>query len=612
LQALDRHQLTTEVWYSCKDDLLIADQKGIQTGGELRRYLLGVRPVALEYFAQAAQLSTSNIVQLLSFIEPDMVRAWFSMPELNWSSGDALRQWAEQSLLQYAGNQDQHDLTSVLDQLGRTIFPDAPIVRQYAKTALNDATSDLEERKTIEQLLSFAETQSSLALKANVVLALCEWLCRHEEQSLPPNCSWDEVGERFLALTTCVLQGFTTDDSRQAMAIALETTICRWLYHSWVVLELHGGDHVYELAYIASVCASHIVDALVVDGQITQQVAQGVVNTLGTDLKHKMIVEGVEPQPDGVYRPTWGIYLNYAASFLLKGLLAGDFSMLELCLTPAVKAAALACGVRHRREQAFCSPVFPDPSWLDAELVADIGAACVDFLSKLSESEQEAWSEQERKLLQFAASPGSSVSACQTLITSIPKIDDEQMVMQLVLWLFQGRAQSRVAWFDLLRHLFDSEVMNHLRQFETCYGEVMWRLGELLMHPSENCPSDVLVLSRDLLFEVPVGEKAPALLRIKAHVLSQLVDLGLDVASVCQWLKNVVQSDKIDISIIRSVLRPFILFWPRYAKETRDTLFATLMEVAQRPGDENLWEFARLARHRKFYVADEASNANSQ
>jgi len=612
LQALADHKVTTEVWYSGRDDLLAAKQRGIQSGGDLLRYLLGIGSVALEYFAQAARLSPSVISQLLIFIEPEIIRAWLAIPELDWSSRDDLRQWAEQSASRYASSQDQPDLTTLVDQLGRTIFADAAIVRHHMATALNDATSDLEKHQMVEELLSFAEVQSSLTLRANVVLALYESHSCHEEQSCPTSGSWDEMGERILSLTVSVLHGSIPADDQRAVIARLEATICHWLYRSWAASVADGDDCTNELAYLASVGASHIIDALAVDGQITQQVAQDVADTLSADLDRKAITGGSEPQPDGFYRPVWGIYLNYPASFLLQGLLADDLPTLRFRSTPEAKAAALVCGVRHRHEQAICSPVLPSSSWLDSELAADIGIACADFLEKLNEHEPASSSEQEPELWHFVTSPDAGVAASHTLIASIPEIDEEEMVMQRVLWLFHARAQPCITWFDLLRHLLEPRVLDHLRQFEACYGEVMLRLGDLLMHPGVDFPSDVLALSRDLLFEVPVGKNTSALLRIKAAALSQLVNWGFDLASVCQWLIGIAQSDKLDVPVVRSVLRPFILFWPRYAKEIRDPLFDTLMQIGQLPGYASLWEFARLARHRQLDLANEAGNANRQ
>lgn len=615
-QALQRHRTSTDAWDSQMEELLLPGEKGVRTGNELRQRLLGVRSIAQEYFAQATQLSPSSVVQLLTAIEPKVVRAWLSMPELDWSSGDDLREWAEQSASRNADDENQPGLIDLFDQFGCTVFPAAPIIRRHARSALNSTTSLPEQFRTVEQLLSFAENHPSLPLKANVVLFLNEWLSCREEQSRASDGAWDDIGERISTLTVFVLQDRARDDSQhdchQRIGTTLEAAICRWLYQFWATSVPSGASRIYELAYLASIGAGHIVNALAQHGQITQQAAQGVVDILGSDLKRKTIIEGIERQPDGVYRPVWEEYLNYAASFLLEGLLADGLPALDSGSVSAVTAAAIACGVRHRREQAFCSPVLPEPLWIDAELARDIGAACANLVEELGESERGAWSEQQRALLAFAASVDSAASVRQTAISSIPEVEDEETLMQRILWLFQGRVQPCATWFDTLQHLFEPDILDRVRQSEACYGEVMWRLGDLLMYPSENCPSDVLSSCKDLLFELPVGEKGQALLRIKAHVLSQLVGLGLDLEPVCQWLIELAQNDRLEVAVVRHALRPFILFWPHYAEETRDPLFDTLMEIAQLPEYDNLWEFDRLTRHARVHIGGEASNPNGQ
>lgn len=609
LQALECHQASTDIWNFHKESLLASGQKGVQTGNELRQHLLGVRPIVKEYFAQAVRLAPSNIVQLLAFIEPTVVLGWLAMPALDWSSGDGLGQWAEQIPLQNTDDESLLDLVGLLDRFGRSIFPDALAVRRRALAALDGMSSPSEQCRVVEQLLSFAEAQSSLVVKANTVLVLYEWLCCSDGGAWQLNGSWYKVGERITALVTRVLQGRASEDVREAMVAALEVIICRWLYHIWAWSVPSGDRHLYELAYLASVGASHIADALAVDGQISQQATQSVIEILNSDLKTRLIISGIEPQPDGFFRPVWGIHLNYAVSYLLKGLVSDKLPSSDfLRLDPSTKEAALVCGVQHRREQAFCCPVSPDPSWLDTELAVDIGATSAAFLGQLGKSELETWPEQERNQLLFAASPDSATVVLQAMVTTIPELDNEAMVMQRVLWLFQGRSQPTPTWFELLRHLFAPEVLDKLREFGACYGEVMWRLGDLLLHPGEDCPPELLILSRELVFEAPVGENVPALVKIKAHVLSQLVGLGLDVGSVCQWLRDVAQSDQVDIPVARSALRPFILFWSRYSEEVRRPLFDAFMEIAQLPEYKGLWEFARLARHQRALSTGETSS----
>lgn len=591
LQALEQHQEKTDFWHSRKVDLLSADQKGVQTGIEFLSHLLSVRSIALEYFAQAAQLSSSNVVQLLDFIKPEIVQAWILMPDLDWSSKKDIRQSIAQILLQNPNDRDQTDPISILDRFGRTKFPDAPIARQSIAKILNDATLSSEKGNVVEQLLSFAESQSSLVLKANAALALYEHY--NQEQSPPSeDCTTDE---RILALMDRVLKGRASNDTRQVMAILLEVAVCRWLYNLWANSMEPSDDSIHRLAYLASVGASHIVDALSTDGQIANNVAQDVVKLLWTEIRRRTMITGIEPQPKGIYRPACENYLNYAASFLLKGLLAYDLSEVNPRTGSLLKTAMLVCGINHRYEQAFCSPVLSDPSWLDMELSTDVGTACADLVEKL-QLEPDAWPEEEQELLASIASSDLAIDARQKLINSIPKIEDEELLLQCVLRLFQGRTQMCSEWFDFLTNFLQPEVLDRIRQSEMCYKEMIWQLGALLLHQSEEFPPDALAQSRDLMFEIPEDDSASILLRIKADILSQLVIWGFDLAPVCQWVEEIVQNDRFDVSLVRSVVQPFILLWPHYSEEIRDSLFSTFMGIAQLPGYDNLWEFARLTR----------------
>ena len=99
------------------------------------------------------------------------------------------------------------------------------------------------------------------------------------------------------------------------------------------------------------------------------------------------------------------------------------------------------------------------------------------------------------------------------------------------------------------------------------------------------------------MFEIPTGENAPALIRIKADVLSQLVGVGLEVEPVQQWLQQVAEDEGVDVPTARLAFRPFILLWQEYPAGTLEPLFGTFAEIATLPGYQNLWEFARLVRH---------------
>ncbi|MBD3293793.1 MAG: hypothetical protein GF393_12790 [Armatimonadia bacterium] len=597
LRALKRHNASIDNWLSQKAALLMLDDLGTSTGHRLRQYLLGVRSVACEYLMQAAQLGPRNVLHLLAFLEPDVIRDWLAMPSFDWTSEDGLIQWAKGLSAPSFEDLNPAKVTDFMEQFGHSIFPDAPIVRQYILTALQNCTSTTEQQDLINSLLSLAKAGPSLALKANIALVLYAWLADDETIKLDNNPAC-VISERMTSFISEVLQGYASDGAQAGLANALEPVLCEWLYYAWVSSPGSSDLSPLELAYLAYVGASHIIDALVVRGKIDNEVAQEVIDQLITKLKFQRIGMGVESQPKGFFRPVWCTYLNYAASYLLEGLITENLPAPEFRSNPRIKEVALACGVHHRREQTFCFSEPLDLSWLDTTLATDIGRASVAILGSLDEDELEIWPEEEFNQLQFAVTPVSTDSL-HTVIKGIPELASGEQILQILSWLFQGRNQSGPAWFARVQNLFDPEILKAFRRFEGCYGELLWRAGDLLLHPPRNCPSELMDAIADLLFEISTTEDAAALVNIQADALSQFLALGLDVQLVCQWLQDVVESDAIDVPMSRIALRPFILRWPHYNTKIREPLFEMLMKIADLPIYRGLWEFARLARHRR-------------
>ena len=310
----------------------------------------------------------------------------------------------------------------------------------------------------------------------------------------------------------------------------------------------------------------------------------------------------------GFFRPACGTHLNYAASHLLHGLLADDLEHTRLRSSAEVREAALSSGARHRLEQALCSPALPDPSWLDSELEIDMAMASAAVLGTPDEEEFEAWSAEDRTRFLMAASQDAAPILAQRVVDMLPELDDEDQVMQSVIRLFQGRIQASLEWFELLQRMFVPEVLEKLRQFELCYGEAIWRLGELLLHDRAKCPAELMTLIQEFMFEIPTGENARALIRIKADVLAQLLGVGFDAVPIQQWLRKVAESERIDVPLARLAFRPFVLLWSEYPAGAREPLFGTFTEIAALPSYQNLWEFARLARHHRVLARTNVSD----
>lgn len=607
LDVLQRYQIPTTEWASCRENLLSVGGEGVQAGLRARRQLLGNRQVAREYLAQAAQIGPPMVLALLRAIEPTTVRGWLSIPAgLDWSCADDLMNWAEQLSIGAIDPQEQTNLIEFLDQLGRSIFPDSPHVRRAALSALGSLGSVIEQRKAVEALLVFLQSQSSLALKANSAILFLHWLLQPSSFHEATKDEIDQAGEHILALVVEVLQSTAGDAATEAAMPPLEAIICQWLYHSWPPSSLDA--RLLELAYLAQVGASHIADALISEGRIGEDTARKAIAVLRNDLQQDMMSSGIEPQPDGLFCPAWCGSLNYAASHLLKGLLDDEMPALRCRDFPAVKAAALGCGSMHRHLQVVCSSMSLRPSWMDTELMADVGTACAMILGVPDEAELEAWAEEDRHRLLMSASPEAATVLREATLSALPNLEDEEDVMYRVLWLFQGRIRPCPEWFQALQYMFSAEVLETLRQFTACYGEVIWRSGEMLLHAEEDWPSDVMESMLKLVFEIPLGENAPSLIEMKANTLSQLVGFGLDVEKTSRWLEDLVKSTELTTASVRAALRPFILHWPDYPEDIQKPLYDTLSSIAAMPIYGNLWEFARLERHKRVVgMADSGS-----
>ncbi|MGB0384392.1 MAG: tetratricopeptide repeat protein [Ardenticatenaceae bacterium] len=590
-EALPRHSVPTTVWQSLKNKIMAPGRAGILAGAEARKHLLGTWPVAKEYLAQAAQLPATSVIDLLLYIEPTIVRGWLEMPALDWSSSEELIQWANQRSIQKSDKKRVSDLVNFLSRFGRGIFPDAPIVREHALTLLDSLSSGPKQRRWTRKLLSLAEKQASSLLKANLVLILDEWFNRQRHLSL-----WKEERERFLSLVCRVLEHFMAHKGEEATLNRLEVTISQWLYQRWLSTSCAEEEVKNEMAYLATIGASYIVDALFVEGHLSQNAALQIFETLASDIKSREIASGVEPQPNGFFRPRWGLHLNYPASYMLKTFLSGD-SPPHYWRIPQVKSAALLCASKQRLEQALFSTA--DPSWLDTELTAEIALASVAILGQPDQSEFETWPENERSRFLLASLPNSDVVTWHAMVTGIAQLDNQEEITQHIAWLFQGRTPPSDVWFGLVQHLLTSDILNHISQFETSYGALIVYLAWELLPPDPNYPkgAELLTLIKEVVFNVPTGDKGEALIEMKARIFTNLLQYGLHTHSVCDWIQQVVQ--QISTAAGRQTLRPFILSWPHYPKSVREPLFNTLMEIAQQPSYKNLWEFARLIRHQQ-------------
>lgn len=592
LTALEGHQLPTDGWMAVQKDFLKESDEGVQIGNTLRQKLMGNWPIIREYFTQAAQLNPNSIVQLLNVIEPTVIREWLQMPSFDWTSADGLVKWANQMSLSVDSASYETNLVQILTSFGYSIFPDAPIVRQRVLSLLLNLTNAT-QHGIIQQFLIVAETSVSLALKANVVLIVHDWINSRKANDLNQDEGLSVYEERLDILISRILQGLAVEEDYQTVVTQFQSLLCHWFYETWSEAEIHFRS---ELAYLAYVGAGFIIDALSTQPQIDLSTAEKVMHILISDLRSRPINSRPEPQPYGFFDPTLGSSLNYAASYLLHGLLLTDVQPMEYHAKPLVREVVLQCGVSHQIQQAFLGSNEWELTWLDSELVQNIGSACVEILGNLTESEIQDWSELDRSRVVMAAFADQVEELAQQMTRNIAMQETEAEVLSSVTTLFQGRMHPTSVWYETLSVLFESEVIEKIRSFAQCYGEVVANLSLMWMRQDAGCPSELLVRIRDFLLEVPTSETAAELIKPKAYVFSTFLHSGLDADLVCEWIKNVADNDELDKPTVRLALRPFILMWSKFEPEIRRPLFSILSQIAVTPKYKGLWEFNRLIR----------------
>ncbi|MCL4264730.1 MAG: tetratricopeptide repeat protein [Anaerolineae bacterium] len=600
LTSLESHQLSTDDWMAMEKVYLEESDEGMQLGNVMRHRLLGKWPIAREFLAQAAQLNPNSVMLLLASIEPIVVREWLQMPSFDWTSANDLVSWASQipssiDLASYETNPVQ-----ILIPFGYSIFLDVPILRHRLLSQLLDLTGTV-QHEIIQQLIKVAEESVSLALKANVVLIVRDWLNGREMTVPHQDEGLSGYEERLDILISRILQGSAVEESYQTVMTQLQLLLCHWFYETWSQADTHFHE---ELVYLAYVGAGFIIDTLSTHSQISLGTAESVIHGLVSDLRSRPINSRPEPQLFGFFDPALGSSLNYTASYLLHGLLKTDVHLVGYHAKPLIRDVALQCGVSHRTQQAFLGSNEWELSWLDSELVQDIGSACVEILGILNESETQDWSDLDRARMAIAASEDRVKEIAQQMTRGIAMQETEAEVLSSVTTLFQGRIHPTSVWYETISVVFESEVIEKIRAFAQCYAEVVANLCLMWVRENAGCPPELLAQIRDFLLEVPTGDNAGELIKPKAYVFSKLLHSGLDTDLVCKWIKKVADSDQLDQPTVRLAFRPFILAWPEFEQEIRRPLFSILSQIAATSSYKGLWEFNRLIRTQHQLEAD--------
>lgn len=596
-QKLRDKGLPTDEWMALRDPLL-SEQPEIwgEAGHRARRYLLGQWQIAWDYFAEAAALGLPAIIALLPYIEPEVVRAWFDMPQLDWSDEQGLHGWAQKVGSHVVlGFDHARDSTTVpsecLKRFGRSIFPDAHIFRDWITTAIGQADDPKKQQRLIQSLLEAGRSTASIALKANVVLALLEW--QAQASATDPSRSFS-VDLAIADLIERIALAWGCKEPLQAALTGLEQQLCRYLYTAWSRSLEHSRSQPEELAYLAYTGASFIVDAL--SGYITEQVVDEVISQLQAQVRHDLLVQGLGEQPPGFFRPIWNPHLNYAISFLLESARREVLDLTSVTSDESLRGPLLECGTAHRILQAHIDNTGMEKSWLDAHLSTDIGSAVAQLFAWVTEEHLTSWSEGQKHAWLVCTIADAGPTLASDALARLPEAENDEDVLKLISMAFLGVRSPGTRWPEYIRDLLATEQLQRIRKSPTCYGELIWHLGELLLE-SKGLDTQLARDAREVIFEIPAVEPNLAeLIEIKADVLSQLAGMGFDLEGITEWLEKVATQEDLPLPVVRSALRPFVRLWPHYRLEVRDALGSAVMEIREEPRICRLWEIHRITR----------------
>lgn len=567
----------------------------VKVGRQLQSYLLGQLAIAKNYFTEATELGPQAVKHLVDNIEPEVVRRWLDMPPLNWETSDSLTTWAK---IRLATRLPDVENTITIDLLlnsysdfGYSIFPDASVWQQTILQGLENCNL-AELQSIVDALWKFSEKSCSMPLKANILLSLL-----HLEQKCDNTEFQANMAGRIHQLIEDVVSPLKTRENveEDRSCRKLEQTLCNYLYEAWLTEGTSDHSSLRELAYLAYLGSAYITDALVSSSFITPRLIESLIREL-IAWPANWTVEDVALQPQGVFKPGWGLNLNYAFAYLLESSIQRRLNLGKFAVNPAVRRAFLDAGTFHRIVQTYIPNLRPEEDWLDSLLITDIGQGVAYILTTAFGDELETWPEEEKVKFEICNTPETGVMMVINRLKNFLTADEDEVSHAVAMSFVSGPAWSDATYW-LVEFLLYSDVLSQIMRFPKAYEELVGQLLYLLA-TSQTLPGELESQIRQIVFNLPPKrDNIGDLIEAQAVVLAWAVGFTKYSKEIVAWLRALMSNKTIEVSIVRRSLTPFIRLWPDYPEEVVQTIRETLADMAKIPRFSNLWELKRLSRN---------------
>ena len=565
-----------------------------EAGHRLQCILFGQLTIAKDYLTEATQIGSQAILHVLAHIEPQVVRRWLDLPQLDWETSDSLTTWAKTGIDELLSNANDTARIDLLinnySSFGYSIFPDALVWQEAIDQSLEDC-SLAELRRAIDDLAILSEKSRSMPLKANVLLSLLRL-----EQIIDDAELEASISERIHKLTACIAQPWKSTDEQDRSYQKLEQTLCDYLYMAWLKQNSSDQDVLREIAYLAYLGAAIITDMLASSGLLLLEYIDDLIRELTTVAQKRWTKEGiVARQPHGIFKPRWGVNLNYALAYLLRVNILNQLHLGKLATNSTTRQTLLDAGSLYRLIQAYIPNLSPKEDWLDSLLVADIGQGIAYIISTALGDELEIWPEEEQVKFNICSTPETGVAMIAERLRNLPAANENEISHIVGMSFVSAPTWSEEA-YQLVAVLLYPDILNQIMRFPVAYGELVAQLIYLLA-TDETLSTELANQAKNLVFGLPPQlDNRSDLIVTQARVLSGVINFTPYTKNIETWLKDLTTDTVIETSMVRRGLMPFVKSWPHYEYEIKQIVGKALAEIATIPRFSNLWELKRISR----------------
>lgn len=593
LVKLESLGIPTDEWIAMKQRIEIGDSAvGIDAGMQLLSYLLGQWRVARDYLQEAVQVGPSALEFLLSYLTPQVIRAWIGMPSLEWGeTADPLSAWAQaQANLQIdslgRGNNLHDSLDNTFSRFGYSIFPDAKVWRH----ALAEFSNSLDSKGRIEIIdaaLSLAERSASETLKANALL----FVLGSEDAYVREDATISRTRE-ILASMAFAQAG---EDSKKTCS-RLGRTLSYSLFTSWRVEDMFNAVSSRELAYLGFIAAGYISDTLAEHDSNSSEFFEALTRELEANcLQLWMTADESNYQPVGIYKPKWARYLNYALGYFTGNFIVDHLPQENVRINSIARSIILNEGIVHRILQTAMQNITIEGDWLDSLIPSDFARTVGNLLATTSDENLNSWPPEELDKLGTCLNPDAGSGFVPGYLHSLDT-NDVGDITRLVGMVFLAEPVWNEHAYELVATVLTPESLEHIYRFPVAYGELIWHLLQLLS-VAHDLPSALNMRVREVTFGVPTGrDNISELIEIQATTFARMIQFGHCNSDIETWLLQLGANEKLSIHGIRQGVLPFVRMWDYYSPETRLEIGNTLHQLVEIPRLSGLWELKRVNR----------------